>query len=233
MKVKKICKQCGKAMFFMPSRAKKNKGFCSRECMSENKIIKIKKTCPECGKIYLAQNQNERKRIFCSKKCFYENKKKRPLSRKQYFETKCTFCNKQLFRWRFELKRKHSFCNIGCQTNYYYNHPEELKNNEGKFKEGLHYSPKTEFKKGISQNPETEFKKGLIPWNKEIESTPEMKIHLNKLSAENWQNEKYLFNTLKGQMFGKSYKLTEFDKEIIRTRIRLFKIQRKEVIKND
>lgn len=203
MKIKKICKQCGREKFFMPSRAKKNKGFCSRKCMGENRIIRIKKTCPECGKIYLAENQNERRRFFCSPKCSYANRKKQPSSRKQYFETNCAYCNKQLFRWRFELKRKHSFCNSKCQINYYkkiqekriiplplsWNHPHAIA---------------TRFRKGEQRGKKYWFIKGFIPWNKGIkrleitginnprygihfDHTKEAKNKIKKASLKMWE----------------------------------------------
>lgn len=40
-----------------------------------------------------------------------------------------------------------------------------------------------------------------------------------------WNYDKNLFNYFKGIIFSKNYKLSNFDKEIIRTRVRLFKIQ--------
>ena len=42
-------------------------------------------------------------------------------------------------------------------------------------------------------------------------------------------NKLFLNKFFKGQLFGKNYKLTKLDKKIIRTRVRLFKIQKKEV----
>ena len=44
-----------------------------------------------------------------------------------------------------------------------------------------------------------------------------------------WNYDKNLFNYFKGIMFGKNHELNNFDKALIRIRIRLFKIQRKEV----
>ena len=41
-------------------------------------------------------------------------------------------------------------------------------------------------------------------------------------------NKKFLFKWFRSRMFGNNYKLTKLDEEIIRTRVRLFKIQRKE-----
>ncbi len=44
-----------------------------------------------------------------------------------------------------------------------------------------------------------------------------------------WNYDKNFFNYFKGVMFGKNHELNNFDKALIRARIRLFKIQRKEV----
>lgn len=43
------------------------------------------------------------------------------------------------------------------------------------------------------------------------------------------KNNKFLYKMFKYIMFGKKYKVNKLDEKIIRTRIRLFKIQKKEV----
>ena len=43
-----------------------------------------------------------------------------------------------------------------------------------------------------------------------------------------WNEDDFIYNFFKGKLFGKNYKPNDLDEEIIRTRIRLFKIQRKE-----
>jgi len=48
-----------------------------------------------------------------------------------------------------------------------------------------------------------------------------------------WNYDKNLFNYFKGIIFGKNHELNNFDKALIRTRVRLFKIQRKEVMTNE
>jgi len=232
MKVKKICKQCGREFEVERYREKIAK-YCSRKCSGlahAGSIIKLK--CINCNKefkVKMHKIKSKKHYKFCSRDCFYQYNRgaKNNSWKGGKIEINCANCGKKLKRWPFELKRKHSFCDMKCQCNYYRNHPEELKNNDGQFRKGLHYSSKTEFKKGLRYSPETEFKKNEPPWNKGTESTSEMKKHLKELSAGNWHNDKYLFNTFRGQMFGKNYKLNELDKEIIRTRIRLFKIHKK------
>jgi len=45
-----------------------------------------------------------------------------------------------------------------------------------------------------------------------------------------WNYDKNFFNYFKGIMFSKNHELNNFDKALIRTRVRLFEIQRKEVM---
>jgi len=47
-------------------------------------------------------------------------------------------------------------------------------------------------------------------------------------TCRGWNYDKNLFNYFKSIMFGKNHNPNNIDKEIIRTRVRLFKIQRKE-----
>ena len=178
----------------------------------------IKKICEQCGKEFEVYPSRQSAK-FCSQNCYHRyNRDENNFNWKGgKIKTKCGYCGKELIRWPFEIRqRKSSFCNSKCQMLYYYKN-NIIINNTKYFKKGFHHP--AEFKKGESR----------IPWNKGIESTPEMKIHLRKLQTQNWKNNEYLFNTFKGQMFGKEHEPNELDKEIIRTRMRLFKIHHKEV----
>jgi len=55
-------------------------------------------------------------------------------------------------------------------------------------------------------------------------------MYMKEVSIKNWDKNTYIFNYFKGRLFpGISWhNLNSIDKEIIRTRVRLFKIQRKE-----
>jgi len=85
MKVKRVCKECGKEFFVKPSMVKNGRGnYCSKECMgkSYSKLRtgssnpswsggKLKCLCKECGKEFFVQ-ANLVKRgygIYCSKEC--------------------------------------------------------------------------------------------------------------------------------------------------------------------
>lgn len=225
MKIKKICKQCGKEFEIGQYRIKTGK-YCSRKCSNLSHTADIKEfICAKCGKRFYDKEHKKFRYnsslVYCSKKCFL----KRDFIRKEYSKTVCNFCGKELWRWRFELKRSHSFCNSRCQMNYYikiqkkkiippplsWNHPNAIA---------------TRFKKGEQRGEKYWFTKGFFPWNKGIDSTPEMKIHLKKLNIENWKNEKYLFNVFRGQMFGKNYKPSKLDRKAIKASILIHKIRR-------
>lgn len=161
MKVSKECRWCGKIYLMMPSRAKKNRGYCSRACEVQGRIKRERKVCPKCGQSWMAEKQSDRRKTYCSPRCFHQS---RVFIRKQYFKAKCAYCGQGLWRWRFELRRNHSFCNTSCQMNYYvkmdgrkiippisFNHPNAIVNR---------------FKPGSAVGRKYRFKKGLIPWNK-------------------------------------------------------------------
>jgi len=80
---------------------------------------------------------------------------------------------------------------------------------------------------------ESKRKKSLCPdcigYTRDSELVSWRDIRRSEKMKKKWKNKTFLFNFFKGYLFGKNYKPNELDKKIIRTRIRLFKIQRKEV----
>ena len=83
MKIKRMCKECGKEFSEYPSRIKEGRGiFCSKNCMGEWYSLhlkgknsprwnggKEKYICAECGKEVVRYSREKREMVFCSREC--------------------------------------------------------------------------------------------------------------------------------------------------------------------
>lgn len=67
--IEKICQQCGKVFFSVPS---KNAKFCSKKCSDLAKEKKVKCVCKNCKKEFEISINKAQSGKFCSQKCFFE-----------------------------------------------------------------------------------------------------------------------------------------------------------------
>lgn len=121
MKVKCICKQCGKEFLIYPAWIRKGGGkYCSKECRIEYlrgenapnwKGRKEKCKCLKCGKEFFARSwdiENGGGGKYCSRECFFDslrNKVKRV----------CKICNKEFFIWPSNDRgNKRKYCSVEC-----------------------------------------------------------------------------------------------------------------------
>jgi len=123
MKIKRICKWCGKEFELHPSAIKQGRGtFCSRKCMgkshSEHQIgkdnpswkPKIKCICKQCGKEFevtpsvIKQGGGK----FCSRECYHKSLKIRT-------KCMCQQCGAEFFLYPYEIKNgRGKFCTTKC-----------------------------------------------------------------------------------------------------------------------
>ena len=178
-------------------------------------MMKIKKICEYCGKEikppYKVARRNWEKRKFCNYECFRKNKN--PAYKPSKQKILCSSCGKELLRWPCEINPKINRC-FQCQ-----------------FKALEKAGKKTRIKKRQRLSQNTEFKKGLIPWNKGKRAPLHIKRILKDNSKICWKNDFSLYKIFRYHLFSikSDHQLTNLDKEIIRTRVRLFKIQKKEI----
>lgn len=104
MKIKRICKTCGKKFFVISSRIKKGEAnFCSHGCANKTRIRKIKRNCLICGKQFYAKpSRIKRYNVkFCSHKCkgiwWSQNMqgKNNPNYKNALIKKICPICNKE------------------------------------------------------------------------------------------------------------------------------------------
>jgi very-short-patch-repair endonuclease len=109
----RLCSVCGKKFIATGSQIRKGFGlFCSRKCQHETYPEQIKKTCPQCNKIYYVPPSLAKKRTFCSKKC-QDN------SMRDYVKSVCKKCGKTFELPRGDLKRgRGNFCTYRCYLTY-------------------------------------------------------------------------------------------------------------------
>jgi len=245
MKIKKICKQCGKEFEVYPHR-KKSAKYCSFKCYNPKK--RIRKICLVCEKEFETW-PSYKKRKYCSRKCHT----KAQIKRKKLL---CGNCGKEIFRVPSEI-RKVNFCNKKCYGEYKKiiymsfckNCGKDFRVRLDRIKRGVKYcSLKCNYldnKDLILENSQkSRFKKGRKTWNKGLsnETSELMQIISNKklgqkriketrelmskISKEHWANDKYLFSIFRGQIFGKGYKPNKLDKKVIKTNILIHKIRR-------
>lgn len=91
VRVKIVCKRCGKEFLVMPSQAKRRK-CCSRKCQYESyrgknrpRYKRVKVACQQCGREMLFTPHYAKKRKFCSRECFFASGSLRPFGRKGFF----------------------------------------------------------------------------------------------------------------------------------------------------
>lgn len=135
MKIKRICRYCGKNIKFYPSAIKRGQGkFCNLKCMgkwqSEHqtgknnpnwKGGKVKIICQQCGKereVYPYEIKKRRDK-FCSPKCYNE-------SQKTQIKCICQQCGIEFPITPSQIKHgRGKFCSPECQHKYHSgkNHP--------------------------------------------------------------------------------------------------------------
>ena len=219
MKIKKICKQCGKEFEidkkYLSDEERKT---CSKKCRYElmgkkREKPKIKKICEYCKKEFLVHSYREKIAKYCSMKCRDKNRSKlyrgrnHPNWKGGEIKKICEQCGKEF--WTKKAREKIAkYCSMKCQ--FYSMEKSKIRkicNQCGK-----------EFWVYLSNNVA-----------KYCSNECSYKGRLPKIKYKYWHNEKYIFKFFKSILFGRNYKPTELDREIIWARVRLFKIQRKEV----
>jgi len=113
LKQKRVCKICGKEFLVKSYLVKKGFGlFCSRKCQHKTYPEQIKKTCPQCNKVYYVPPSWANKRTFCSKKCQDD-------SMRDYVTSVCKKCGRIFELPRSDLNRgRGNFCTYRCYLNY-------------------------------------------------------------------------------------------------------------------
>jgi len=132
MSVAKTCVQCGRTFHVVPSR--RDRKYCSRECMAEGFRTGESVVCAHCGKeIYRPRNQLERAKSglsFCSPSCLNEyaatpqgHQILKPDAQQQYDKmlqgkyVECAFCGKKVYKKGSHLRKSKSglgFCSSQC-----------------------------------------------------------------------------------------------------------------------
>ncbi|MDD4469492.1 MAG: HNH endonuclease [Acholeplasmataceae bacterium] len=123
------CKQCGHEFYRNPSAIKHGRGiFCSVKCksqwMSENRIgknnptwiEKVKTHCKFCGKEF---NVSQRRRKFCTKKCYMEYLSQQSGENSPRWTDKvlkiCKWCGKEFYvKQSMDKKNGGKFCSQEC-----------------------------------------------------------------------------------------------------------------------
>jgi len=255
MKIKKICEQCGREFSsIIPSTLKyryspiqwEKRKFCSIKCSALSRKTSIKISCAYCGKIIEKQPNEIRKHNFCSIKCrakFNGEKEKEKRQGKTYEEI---YGIKKAKEVRKNLKSSWNPKNHIPTA-----HAREVwKQNflGNKLREGL--SP---YNKGLPKNKQPNWKgkyreitcltcgkkKWVQPYDKSIKDKLKDEypkycskkcFYTSEEFKKKWENEEFLYKYFKNRWLFPGIpedELTELDKEIIRTRIRLFKIHKK------
>jgi len=114
-RLKKIrrCKVCNKEFVAKNNLIVKGYGiFCSRECQHKTYPKKVKKICPQCGKVFLIPPSWNLVRTFCSKKCQDD-------SMRDYVIMICRNCHKKFDLPRWDLNRgRGTYCSRRCFVSY-------------------------------------------------------------------------------------------------------------------
>lgn len=226
----KKCQFCGKPFWVSPSKEKYHfPKYCSRSCLYKSghgkrenhwhwKGITAIRKCLICGNEFKPKALGRGLATkHCSVKCARNSLDyKKRMSGKNSPSWKggkekgvCCECGKKIkFYPRDNPNSKYRFCNSECRAKFV-----------GKLKDkkilvNCSICGET-FKKSKSRKYKVNFCSHECMkeyWKNEI-----------------WSEDGFIYSFFKGKMFGKGFEPTELDKEIIRTRVRLFKIQRKEV----
>ena len=113
LKKERLCKVCNKRFVAKNYLIVKGFGFyCSRECQYKTYPKQVKKTCPQCKRIYYVCPSWAPKRTFCSKKCQDD-------SMRDYVSRVCRKCKKKFDLPRSDLDRgRGNFCTYRCYLTY-------------------------------------------------------------------------------------------------------------------
>ena len=113
LKKERFCKVCNKRFVAKNYLIVKGFGFyCSRECQYKTYPKQVKKTCPQCKRIYYVCPSWAPKRTFCSKKCQDD-------SMRDYVSRVCRKCKKKFDLPRSDLDRgRGNFCTYRCYLTY-------------------------------------------------------------------------------------------------------------------
>jgi hypothetical protein len=89
--------------------------FCSRQCSSENRVIRIEVNCAFCSKLF-SKKPSVKKR-YCSNKCFYDHirKPKKELLLKLEHLSKCLWCN---LDFKNSPRSRKRYCSSSCVFEY-------------------------------------------------------------------------------------------------------------------
>lgn len=112
-KEKRICKVCKKIFIATGTQIRHGFGlFCSRKCQHKTYPKQIKKTCPQCGRVYSVPPSWAVHRNFCGKKCQDD-------SMRDYVLCVCRCCKKEFEIPRSDLNRgRGTYCSRKCFVSY-------------------------------------------------------------------------------------------------------------------
>lgn len=129
------CDFCNKTVNKPPSLVNSRKNtFCSRECANSFKRgksnfkiktkVNIKCYLETCMKEFERQpyRLKKAKRHFCSRECQFKWQKSEEYSairpKKVKIKINCSYCNKDVYKKKFELGKKYNFCNASCRNKF-------------------------------------------------------------------------------------------------------------------
>lgn len=137
------CEQCGSTEQLPPNEAERRR-FCSDECKNEWQSEayaneggpgwnggKATIACSYCGAVEERFPSHINEINFCSDSCESnwksENRVGEDHPNYSRVPTKCSWCNAELFRPRWRVKKfEHQFCDKGCQGDYFSANPSQL-----------------------------------------------------------------------------------------------------------
>ena len=224
-----------------------------------NEEITYFSVCSNCGEMFVLKKYHtpwyfkRRINVFCSKKCSDEFKKMIYIGicdncfdgfilktyRRRKNEKGSAGAH---IKDRYE-RSEHIFCSKKCSDEFKKGKPSKAgellkiwkKANPELVKEISKVASKKSYETNRKNNmwQSKEFKKKISQKNKintkKYYALKEHRQQQSKRIKKSWEKNKCIYNYFKGRMFEKDHKLTDFDEEIIRTRVRLFEIQQKEI----
>lgn len=110
VKVKLICKQCGKEFEVWPSRVRDGRKYCSNECRLESQKRQVTLICEQCGKEFSVKPSRVREGTkYCSYECYSE-------SRKKQVTKVCEWCGKEFSVQLWQARGGRKFCSLECSS---------------------------------------------------------------------------------------------------------------------
>ena len=186
MKVKRICKICGKGFYVYPYRVKRGEGkFCSLKCSGKQKSQKIKRICEICGKEFFVIPSTIKRGggRFCSYKCMGKWESNNRRGKNSYgwkggrVEQVCKNCGKRFLVkvYRLKLKDRVKFCSVECKKKWKRENPlpEEIREKMSEARK-KYFSIKENLEK-ISGDKSHLWKGGITP------------IYIMRLSGSKWK----------------------------------------------